>query len=94
MSAPPSPPSLSAVYSSPAATRTFSHPTSPLTPSHLVQEKSAYLSSLRTSVTKMQEEVNAFLTQKMEEDNAQAKNLGVDEQKAEENYGEEVGEED
>ncbi|KAL8902689.1 MAG: hypothetical protein Q9207_004456, partial [Kuettlingeria erythrocarpa] len=50
-----------------------------------------YLSTLRKSVTRLQDEINAFLTERMEEDKALAAKAGVkiDEKKEEENYGEE-----
>lgn len=54
-------------------------------------EKTEYLSNLRQSVTKLQDEINTFLTEKMEEDKALAAKAGlkVDEKKEEERYGEE-----
>ena len=64
------------------------------------KEKTAYLSGLRSSVTAMQNEINVFLTQKMEEDKAaenngagasrSAQNGVIDETKEEELYGEEL----
>lgn len=59
-------------------------------------EKTAYLSTLRSSVISLQQELNTFLTVKMEEDKATSTVVAgeVDEQKAEQNYGEEVVEED
>ncbi|KAI4134803.1 MAG: hypothetical protein LQ341_005964, partial [Variospora aurantia] len=53
----------------------------------------SYLSTLRASVTQLQGEINAFLTEKMEEDKALAASAGggvkVDEKREEEYYGEE-----
>ncbi|KAI9869505.1 MAG: hypothetical protein M1813_000294 [Trichoglossum hirsutum] len=64
-------------------------------------EKVAYLAALRSSVAKLQEEVNTFLTQQMDEDKAATAagiadkgkgkvGVGVDDEREEENYGEEV----
>ncbi|KAI9775512.1 MAG: hypothetical protein M1839_001053 [Geoglossum umbratile] len=66
-------------------------------------EKTAYLATLRLLVAKLQEDVNIFLTQKMDEDKATAAtgivDMGkgkteVDDEQEEENYGEEVVNED
>lgn len=64
-----------------------------------VEEKTAFISATRTSATQMQTDINAYLTEKMEEDKAQevAAILGgkksKDEEREEEMYGEEdVGE--
>lgn len=84
---PPPPPTLSATYNSPTTSQTFTHPL----PS--TKEKTAYLSALRKSVTQLQEDVNTFLTSKMEEDKALAGEK-MDEKAEEENYGEEKVEEE
>jgi hypothetical protein len=69
----------------------------------LPAEKAIYLANLRSSVAKLQKEVNAFLTQKMDEDKAAvvagAMDMGkgkarLDDELEEENYGEEVLNED
>ena len=82
-------PSLQAEYRSPSSSKTFIHvlPSSTFS----TAEKSQYLSALRQSVTQLQEDVNAFLTSKMEDDRALASKDGlkVDDKKEEENYGEE-----
>ncbi|KAK0100763.1 hypothetical protein ONS95_007211 [Cadophora gregata] len=69
-------------------------------------QKTQYLAALRQATSQMQEVINKELTARMEEDNARAatavgengdgkaKLKGVDENKEEENYGEEVVEED
>jgi hypothetical protein len=58
-------------------------------------ERTAYLAALRTSITNAQDQINAFLTQKMEEDNKKAGVASAaDDAKAEENYGEEVVDDD
>jgi hypothetical protein len=75
----------------------------PTPPSDSVQGKTTYLEALRKAVTETQEQINKELTTRMEEDKARgaaaageivAANLGTDEDKEEENYGEEVQEED
>ncbi|KAI9768605.1 MAG: hypothetical protein M1840_004802 [Geoglossum simile] len=65
-------------------------------------EKAAYLATLRLSVAKLQDDVNAFLTQRMDEDKAAAAVGFVDmgkgkiqaDDEQEENYGEEDANED
>ncbi|KAL8717695.1 MAG: hypothetical protein Q9225_005085 [Loekoesia sp. 1 TL-2023] len=86
----PKPTTLTASYTSPSASKTFTH-SLPSAATTSTAEKTQYLSTLRQSVTKLQDEVNAFLTEKMEEDKALAVKAGVkvDEKKEEENYGEE-----
>ena len=83
---------LTAEYASPTGTHKFEQQLNALPAQLSTEEKTAYLSALRSSVTKLQEEVNAFLTTKMEEDKAiVAQGNGIiDDQKEEENYGEEV----
>ena len=86
---------LRAEYKSPTEFKTFTH-TLPSAVVTSTTEKSAYLSALRGLVVQAQEDVNAFLTAKMEEDKAVASMAGLktDDRKAEENYGEEIVEED
>ena len=90
-----SPTSLKAEYASPAAAETFTH-SLPAASNASTEEKTMYLSALRKSVVKLQEEVNGFLTTKMEEDKALAACAGVkvDDKAEEENYGEEKVEEE
>ncbi|KAH0563291.1 hypothetical protein GP486_002146 [Trichoglossum hirsutum] len=68
-------------------------------------DKVAYLAALRSSVAKLQGEVNAFLTRRMDEGKAAAAagvagggkrtvGVGVDDEREEENYGEEVVDEE
>ncbi|KAI9681301.1 MAG: hypothetical protein M1817_002584 [Caeruleum heppii] len=93
-------PALTAVYTSPASSESFAHPLPSLPPSTTisVDQKTAYLSALRSSVTKLQDEVNVFLTTKMEEEKAAAATASgeaasgrlIDDTKEEEQYGEEV----
>ncbi len=90
---------LTAAYTSPLITNTLHCPLPTLTPSPSKQDTISYLSALRKSVTKLQTDVNIFLTRKMEEEKERAVKNGngastkVDEQKEEENYGEEVDDE-
>ncbi|GAB7349125.1 hypothetical protein MBLNU459_g8071t1 [Dothideomycetes sp. NU459] len=99
----PSPPvpSLRATYTSPTTTHTFSSalpstsaPSSESSSSSTVQAKTAYVSALRAKVSGLQEDINAFLTAKMEEDKAgDAAKSKRDEEREEQMYGEEdVGE--
>lgn len=83
---------LKAHYASPDGTKTFVHPLNAPQNPESTKEKTAHLSALRTSVTKLQEEVNVFLTQKMEEDKAMVSDRGgkVDDKQDEDNYGEEL----
>jgi hypothetical protein len=91
--------SISAVYTSPDSTTphqlmtslsAMANSTNPTT-----DERVAHLAELQSSVKALQGDINAFLTQKMEQDNAaDAKNRSLDEAKEEENYGEEVVEAD
>lgn len=93
---------LQATYSSPS-NPAFTH-TGQLPPlgSNNVEERVAYLAALRKETAALQERINTELTQRMEEDKAQAANevapggnkRKVDDVSEEENYGEEVVEED
>lgn len=88
---------LTADYSAPStASQSFSQTLPACSPTPSTDERTAYLSSLHASIGKMQDEVNAFLTQKMEEDKKAAGNAAkaADEAKEEENYGEEVVEDE
>ncbi|MCJ1227262.1 hypothetical protein MMC12_003917 [Toensbergia leucococca] len=94
MSPPSPPPTLQATYTSPKTSKQFHHPLPTTLPTTSTPEKTLYLSQLRTSVTQLQEEVNSFLTAKMEEDKALVAadtdgGAGVDDKKEEERYGEE-----
>ncbi|CZT24614.1 uncharacterized protein RCC_10339 [Ramularia collo-cygni] len=59
---------LTATYTSPSTTKSFT--SSSLLPpsSETVEEKTTYLGALRANISTLQGEINAFLTQKMEED--------------------------
>ena len=89
-------PTLKADYASPNTSKTFEY-SLPSTDTTNTEGKTAYLSALRESVTKMQGDINTFLTEKMEEDKALASTAGgqkADDKKAEENYGEEAAEDE
>ncbi|KAJ5216603.1 uncharacterized protein N7498_003010 [Penicillium cinerascens] len=81
---------LQAVYTAPGATQTFQHaiPTSNADP---FAAKQAHLTSLQTLVPQLQDQVNVFLTARMEEDKGK---ISEKEAKEEANYGEEVVEDD
>lgn len=92
---------LTVTYNSPTSTRTFSTPLPPLSNSDeepTVQEKTAYLSALRSNIGQMQTDVNAFLTQKMEDEKAAESTKPnakkSKEEREEEMYGEEDPEND
>ncbi|RDA92573.1 hypothetical protein CP533_0901 [Ophiocordyceps camponoti-saundersi (nom. inval.)] len=85
---------LKAIYQSPtneafSLVRHFTAPTS-----DAVAERVQYLKTLRNAVAETQASVNRELTSRMEEDKARDANtsgkLGVDEDKEEDNYGEDV----
>jgi len=90
---------LCAEYSAFATTKNFQYSQVPLGNQPTTKETTAYIASLRNSLLEMQNDINAYLTEKMEEDKAAAATNGngiadkVDEQKEEENYGEEVEDE-
>lgn len=91
------PSSLQASYTSPSATQAFTH-TLPSAIATSTEEKTHYLSSLRQSVVKLQDEINEFLTGKMEEDKEMAARAGgttaaIDDKAEEDAYGEERGDE-
>ncbi|KAF4313280.1 EKC/KEOPS complex subunit Gon7 [Botryosphaeria dothidea] len=86
---------LRATYASPAdGTAAFTRDLPPASAAPTSDDKTAFLAALRTSVSELQAEVNAHVTQKMEQEK---KASGVDESKEaalEANYGEEVVDED
>ncbi|KAL1305274.1 hypothetical protein AAFC00_002183 [Neodothiora populina] len=102
------PASLTASYASSTTTQTFALalPSPPTADS--VTEKTAFICSVRSHVSQMQDDINGFLTEKMEEDKLQEAVASLDsaglqrkkkasqrdEKREEEMYGEEdVGEE-
>lgn len=85
-------PALTAVYTSPDTTSGSTISSAPLpelasTPS--TDERVAFLAALQKAVKTSQEDVNTFLTRKMEEDKAAAGKQELEDEKLEENYGEE-----
>lgn len=86
---------LNADYAAPALIKEFRHPLPSSSVSN-TEEKTQYLSTLRDSVVKLQDEINIFLTSKMEEDKVSAIDAGkrINEKTEEENYGEEQVDED
>jgi pullulanase/glycogen debranching enzyme len=84
---------LTASYASPSGSHTFSH-TLPTASASNVIEKTAYLSTLRSKSADLQSEINAFLTQKMEDDVKAAEGGAVKRSKKEEREEEMYGEED
>ena len=97
---------LRAEYQSPTGSKDFQHaisaPPSQDTKPLDTQAKTKYLSNLRASSKQLQEDINKFLTEKMEEDKraqGQVTMNGASKQKAkdeleEETYGEEAPEDD
>lgn len=88
-----SPQLLEATYTGPGVTaKGFTHELPRLSAAPSTTDRTAYLSALRSSVQELQGQVNAFLTQKMDEEKATAAAGAsrMDESKEEENYGEEV----
>ncbi|KAG8531219.1 uncharacterized protein KY384_004577 [Bacidia gigantensis] len=86
---------LKAFYTSPEESQIFTHTLPSATASTAsTEKKTAYLHELKGAVGKLQGEINEFLTDKMEQDKAAEKEgtgntRSVDENKAEETYGEE-----
>jgi phosphoribosylanthranilate isomerase len=90
---------LSADYKSPTGQHTFSYGVPAVSEKQSTEETTDFLAKLRQSAVQMQQDINTFLTQKMDEDKAMESTKGVqhkakvDEDKEEDNYGEEVDEE-
>ena len=85
---------MAADYRGETGTAEFRRSLDPIAADAPTAERVSYLGALRSSVTALQEEINAFLTKKMEEDKATStKAQGLDDRREEENYGEEVMEE-
>lgn len=89
---------LEAQYTSPTGSKSFRH-TLPTASATSVAEKTAYFAALREKTGQLQGEINVVLTQKMEEDLKIAAEDGPvkkspAEERAEELYGEENGEEE
>jgi Gon7 family len=81
---------LTATYTASAADpKVFEHTQTACSKTPSTEERTAYIASLRSNVSTLQDQVNAFLTEKMEEDKSAAV-AAVNDEKEEENYGEEV----
>lgn len=88
---PPTHNQLVADYHNERDSAEFRHPLGPIAIDSPTAVRVSYLGSLRSSVTALQEEINTFLTKKMEEDRlSSTKPQSVDDRQEEENYGEEV----
>jgi uncharacterized phage infection (PIP) family protein YhgE len=83
---------LTAVYTSPTATNTFSSPLQSTPTQHTdTIEKSQYLADLRDKVSQLQQDINQFLTEKMDQDKAATDGAPSNDNHIEEDmYGEEV----
>lgn len=83
---------LSADYSAPNSAKKFEISL----PNPAVAHTTDYLSSLKTSTSQLQRQINSFLTEAMEQDRArsaptgQATRTNIDDKQEEENYGEEA----
>jgi hypothetical protein len=84
---------LQAVYSAPQSTETFQHAITS-DGAETLAAKQAHLNALQTLVPKLQDQINVFLTERMEEDKKAQGQISAQEAKEEENYGEEVVEDD
>lgn len=90
---------LTASYASPTNnTHVFSAELPSVSATCSVEEKTAFVAAVRASASQMQDDINAMLTQRMEEDKAQESAIATksakDEEREEEMYGEEdVGDE-
>lgn len=89
---------LTAKYASSSDSKTFVYDLSTkASPNATVAEKTAHLSEVRSNVKKLQESINAFLTEKMAEDKARETDKGskkTQDEIEEEKYGEEPAEDD
>jgi hypothetical protein len=91
---------LSVSYGSPTSKPFSVTHTIPAPTTQSVDDRTQHLAALRAAVSATQDEVNKELTARMEEDKARdaaskpSAAKGVDEDKEEENYGEEVQEEE
>ncbi|CEJ54827.1 hypothetical protein PMG11_01118 [Penicillium brasilianum] len=89
-----SPLNLQAVYAAPDASKVFTQEIPPASSTDAFTAKQSHLIALQSLVPKLQEQINVFLTERMEEDKKAQGAVSEQEAKEEENYGEEVVEED
>jgi hypothetical protein len=84
--------SVSATYTAPGAEeKVFGHQLPTISPDISTNDRVAYLAALRQNTITLQSQINAFLTQMMDEDKARAgASTAADDEHEEENYGEEV----
>jgi hypothetical protein len=89
-------PAIKAEYTSPASSspHALSQTLPSISASPSTDDRVAYLAEMQKAVKLLQDDVNAFLTQKMEEDKVLSGNGKVDDAKLEETYGEELVDED
>lgn len=91
---------LTATYTSPTTNHTFKSPLQSLPANPSTKEKTSSITDLRAKTSQLQSDINAYLTERMEEDKAQevtdgtAKKSARDEQREEDMYGEEAEDED
>lgn len=89
---------MTATYRAPDSSHSFAADLPVLSKTSAVKEKTTYLSALRANVSKIQSEVNSFLTEEMEKEKAaqagSSSKTASDETKEEEMYGEEDPEND
>lgn len=83
---------LQAVYSAPDTSKSFQLEV-PLSDGTLAS-KTAHLTALQSQIPKLQDQINVYLTARMEEDKKAQGSISEKEAKEEENYGEEVVEDD
>jgi hypothetical protein len=93
------PPAMTASYNSSDSATTFSHSLPSLSAdaeSQGIQEKTLYLSELRAKTGQLQADINAYLTQRMDEEKSAAagEKQTAQDVKAEEMYGEEDPDQD
>ncbi|KAJ5179562.1 hypothetical protein N7492_002772 [Penicillium capsulatum] len=85
---------LQAAYTAPDASRTFTHDVPIDSSQSPLATKQSHLKALQSLVPKLQEEINVYLTERMEEDKKAQGALSEKEAQEEANYGEEVVEDD
>ncbi|KAJ5693417.1 hypothetical protein N7462_002840 [Penicillium macrosclerotiorum] len=85
---------LHAAYTAPDATKAVLHTIPTNTNFDNLASKQAHLHALQSLVPKLQDEINVFLTERMEEDKKAQGAISEREAQEEENYGEEVVEDD
>jgi hypothetical protein len=88
-------PALTASYSAPSSdAKVFSQTLPACSNEPSATERTTSLTALRNAISDTQDQINAFLTQKMDEDVKKAGVASVDDATFEENYGEDATEQD